>query len=102
MPISSTVSSDKKRVMISVTERFDYSLHQPFRDAYRQISNAGMIYSLDLSRANYMDSSALGMILLLKEHAEKHGGSVIISKPHPSVEKVLKIANFDRFVTIES
>ncbi|WP_293266793.1 STAS domain-containing protein [Neptunomonas sp.] len=102
MPISSTVSNDKKRVMINITDRFDYGLHQSFRDSYRAVTSPGVIYSLDLSQATYMDSSALGMVLLLKEHAEKQGGSVIISKPNPAVEKILKIANFDRFVTIEN
>lgn len=102
MPISSSVVDDGKRVMITVTDRFDYSLHQEFRDSYRSVSKAGVIFSLDLSKASYMDSSALGMVLLLKEHAEKNGGSVVISRPNPAVAKILKIANFDRFVTIES
>lgn len=101
MPINSAVSSDKKRVMINITDRFDYGLHQSFRNSYQTVNDVGVIYSLDLSQATYMDSSALGMVLLLKEHAEKKGGSVVICKPHPAVAKILKIANFDRFVTIQ-
>ncbi len=102
MPISSSVTENGKRVMITVTDRFDYSLHQEFRDSYRQVEQTGAIFSLNLSGSTYMDSSALGMVLLLKEHAEKNGGSVVISKPNPAVAKILKIANFDRFVTIEN
>ena len=61
-----------------------------------------MIFNLELSKATYMDSSALGMILLLKEHADKIGGNVVISQPNDAVLKTLQIANFDQFVTIKS
>lgn len=48
-----------------------------------------------------MDSSALGMILLLKDHAEKYSGKVIIRKPNEAVNKILEIAQFHRLLTIE-
>ncbi len=48
-----------------------------------------------------MDSSALGMILLLKDHADNLGGQVIIKKPSDTVNKILEIAQFHRLVTIE-
>jgi anti-anti-sigma factor len=101
MPISSQSSPDLAQVTITITERFDYGLHQDFRAAYQKVEQPGTIFRIDLSQATYMDSSALGMVLLLKEHAEKCGGDVVICQPHSSVEKILRIANFDRFVKIE-
>lgn len=41
-----------------------------------------------------MDSSALGMILLLKEHADKLGGSIEVRGASGIVKKTLEIANF--------
>lgn len=101
MPINSSLSKEKKQLTITITDRFDYELHQAFRDCYRQVSESGYTYTVNLSGASYMDSSALGMVLLLKEHADKQGSRVVIKSPHPSVAKILRIANFDRFVTIE-
>lgn len=101
MAISVQNSSETKTVNILVSQQFDYSVHQAFRDAYRNVSVPNSCFVVDLSKATYMDSSALGMILLLKEHAEKLGGKVVISKPNESVHKILTIANFDQFVTIE-
>ena len=49
-----------------------------------------------------MDSSALGMILLLKDHAENLSAEVIIEKPSETVFKILQIAQFHRLLTIES
>ncbi len=102
MPINSSLAKDKKLLTITITDRFDYALHQGFRDAYRQVNEPGYTFAVNLSGANYMDSSALGMVLLLKEHADKLGGQVVITQPHPSVAKILRIANFDRFVKIEN
>jgi len=102
MPIASRISDDKKRVSIEVSERFDYSLHQQFRDSYKDADSEGVSFELDLSRADYMDSSALGMILLLKEHADKCRGSVTITRPNEAVRKILDIANFSRFVSIQA
>lgn len=103
MIMSVTVQStnESKAVHIMVSEQFDYSQHQSFRDAYRNENRQGVTFQVDLSKAKYMDSSALGMILLLKEHADELSGKVVLQKPNESVYKILMIANFDHFVKIE-
>jgi anti-anti-sigma factor len=102
MSVKKTVSNSGKEVKISIDERFDFSLHQEFRDAYSSEETQGGRFELDLSNTSYMDSSALGMILLLKDHAEKFGGTVIIQKPNEAVNKILEIAQFHRLLTIEA
>ena len=47
-----------------------------------------------------MDSSALGMLLLLREHAKCRGGSVFIERPSEQVDSILKVANFEQLFTI--
>lgn len=102
MTVSKIISDSKSEVIISIADRFDFSLHQVFKDTYASATSAGMAFILDLSKTTYMDSSALGMILLLKEHAEKLSGSIVIRKPSPSVAKILDIAQFHKLMTIES
>ncbi len=102
MSVTVQNSGDNRSVVILVSQQFDYSLHQAFREAYRHVDTAGAVFTVDLANATYMDSSALGMILLLKEHADKLGGRVIIAQPNESVHKILMIANFDQFVSIET
>ena len=48
-----------------------------------------------------MDSSALGMILLLKDYAANLSGTVVIKNPNEEVNKILEIAQFHRLLTIE-
>lgn len=100
MPINSTLSAEG--LMIVVTERFDFSLHQEFRESYRHALEPGTKFWLDLKGADYMDSSALGMILLLKDHADTLGGELIIWKPNEEIRRILDIAKFERFVSIEA
>ena len=101
MAIKTFVSDNDKHITISIEDRFDFSVHQQFRDAYNQCLNKGTLFTLDLSNTSYMDSSALGMILLLKDHAENVAGKVVISKPNADVNKILEIAQFHRLLTIE-
>lgn len=102
MGISSKYDSDKKTATLQMEGQFDFSQHQAFRDAYRGLTTAGTHVRLDLSKTSYMDSSALGMILLLKEHTDKHGGKLTLVSPSAAVEKILTIANFQKLLTIET
>ena len=101
MTVSKNINN-KDEVIISIADRFDFSLHQLFKDAYANTTSVGMKFVLDLSKTTYMDSSALGMILLLREHAEKCSGHIVIRNPSPSVGKILDIAQFHKLMTIES
>jgi anti-anti-sigma factor len=101
MAVSSKLLIENKQFIISIDDRFDFSLHQDFRDSYNDVTTQDLTYILDLSQTEYMDSSALGMILLLKDHVELHAGQLIISKPSDTVKKILEIAQFHRLMTIE-
>lgn len=101
MSVNQEVSNDGKKVNINITDRFDYKLSQEFRDSYRKTPGQnGVSYYVDLSAASYMDSSALGMLLLLREHAKCHGGTVYIERPSKQIENILKVANFEQLFTI--
>lgn len=100
MAVKKRISDETKNVVISIDERFDFSVHQQFRDAYSDENNQGSLFILDLAQASYMDSSALGMILLLKDHAEKISGTIEIHQPNESVKKILEIAQFHKLMTI--
>lgn len=101
MSVSQEISSDGKKVMIKINGRFDYKMSQDFRNTYRGLARQeGVAYHVNLSEADFMDSSALGMLLLLREHAKSRGGAVVIEKPSDQVDKILKVANFEQLFTI--
>ncbi len=101
MSVRREVLDDGKKVQINISGRFDYKLSQEFRDTYRQIpGQEGVAYYVNLSEADYMDSSALGMLLLLREHAKCRGGAVYIERPSEQIDNILKVANFEQLFTI--
>lgn len=101
MAITSSFDSTKQTLNIQVEDQFDFSKHQDFKDTYVQHADKGTQYVIDLSRTSYMDSSALGMILLLREHANRCEGSLAITKPSDSVYRVLEIAQFPKLIEIQ-
>lgn len=100
MSIEQHLSADGKEARIRIRGRFDFEVHQEFRAAYRHTDGTAMRYTIDLSQTEYMDSSALGMLLLLREHAGGESASVTITGASEGVRKVLDIANFDRLFRI--
>jgi anti-anti-sigma factor len=102
MGISTQVSSDQNCVTITISGQFNASVHREFRDAYKDKVKdpAKTTYIVDLSRTDYMDSAALGMLLLLHEYAGGSSAKVTIRQPNQYIHDILEIAKFDRMFTI--
>ena len=101
MALSVMTSQDGKIVEMRVSESFRFSLNREFRDAHSGSTQTGCTYKVNLSATEYMDSSALGMILLLKEHADAHQSEVRIIAPSPAIRRILEIASFDKIFRFE-
>ena len=100
MGIDSKLSGDGKTLTIKITERFDFSMQQDFRSAYKSSSDNISDITLDLSHADYMDSSALGMLLLLREHAGNEQASIQLTGCQPTIRQILAISNFEKLFDI--
>lgn len=98
MPVTSSDSGNKVTIVIS--GRFDFNDHSSFRDAYRDYPPASN-YEVDMSGTEYMDSSALGMLLLLREHAGGDSAKISINGSKPEIKKILSIANFQKLFEIK-
>jgi HptB-dependent secretion and biofilm anti anti-sigma factor len=85
--------------IIKINGRFDFSCHSAFREAYSG-SPTGTEFVVDMAEASYMDSAALGMLLLLREHVQQQGGRVTITNCRGQTYDVLQIANFHRLFKI--
>lgn len=101
MTVSVNVSDDGKTASIKINGKFDFSLHNQFRKSYKDLNLSGGDYIVDLGDTDYLDSSALGMLLLLKEHAESQSSTVRLSNFSDEIREVLTIASFDKLFTID-
>ena len=100
MSVNAIVSSDNKTVLLKISGRFDFSIHNDFRNAYKSVDFRNVEYVIDLVNTEYLDSSALGMLLLLKEYADETGSNVVINNANQEILEILKIASFDKLFTI--
>jgi anti-anti-sigma factor len=53
-----------------------------------------------LSATDYLDSSALGMLLILRDKVSGNKDLVVLKGAAADVKKILQIANFDKLFTI--
>lgn len=96
MSVASQRSPDGHTVRIQVVGRFDFASHNDFRGAYRELPGPATSFVVDLSRTEYLDSSALGMLLLLRDHAGADHSHVVIEGTNPRVSSILRMAHFER------
>ncbi|SDJ25310.1 STAS domain-containing protein [Pseudomonas abietaniphila] len=99
MSVTSNRSPDEQQLTIKIKGRFDFSTHQDFRGAYEKETKAKR-YVVDLKETNYLDSSALGMLLLLRDHAGGERADVRLENCSADVVKILAISNFSKLFTI--
>lgn len=99
MGVTAHRSENGDEVTVTVAGRFDYRVYDSFKASYSLLDNSQQV-SVDLSKTDYMDSSALGMLLMLREHVGR-ATKILLLKPTPDVQRVLSIANFDKLFSIE-
>jgi len=100
MSVRASLGDNGHQLTIRVDGRFDFSAHQEFRDAYEN-STSVISYVIDLGGATYLDSSALGMLLLLRDHAGGDTSKIAITNCNDDVRKILTISNFEQLFTIQ-
>jgi len=102
MALTTQLSNDGSSLTISINGRFDFNLYKDFRDSYETGLKKGNIkFIINFSQTEYMDSSALGMLLVLKERTGGDDSSVILKNCNREIKNILEISNFNKLFTIE-
>lgn len=84
--------------LITLSGRFDLKTFRQFRQSYEPVLDDAQVSRivLDFAAVEYMDSSALGMLQLLRENALQRNKTVVIANCHGTVRDVLVTVNFHR------
>jgi len=99
MGIQANKSDDGHTVTMQIDGRFDFALHKDFRDAYKDEPESTS-FVINMNNSDYMDSSALGMLLLLREHAGNDEARISIEGCQPAIKQILAISNFEKLFKI--
>jgi anti-anti-sigma factor len=89
------VSQQDGTLTITVPARFDSHIIENFRNAYTDIpSDADLLYVIDLAQTEYIDSSALGMLLNFKHHVQAGDHIVCIKNCKPKLKHIFEMSSF--------
>ena len=89
------ISSQSSYTEIRLEGRFDHSSTREFRGAVMEAMRHGPAeLRVDLAAVDYIDSAALGMLLMAKEMAETASKTVTLANAKDMVGKVLEFAKF--------
>lgn len=102
MTINAQIHDHSARITMS--GRFDFKVHRDFKDAYAPLLDDAAVHGIDieLSKVDYIDSSALGMLMLLHERAKSANKTVGLLNASCAVSQMLEVSNFDRIFNIKS
>lgn len=101
MSVSQSSSNNGKECVIRISDKFIFRLYRDFRQAYTQCDPATELITIDLAKTSYIDSSALGMMLLLKKYAQEHNLKVRMINVAPSILRAFEIVHLDKEFDIE-
>ncbi len=87
---------------ISIKGRFDFTCHRDFRSVCDEVLAKPTVKQIDLNfqDVDYLDSSALGMLLVLRERTSEANVNVNLVNCHGMVKQVLEIANFSKLFNL--
>ncbi|MFO7786470.1 STAS domain-containing protein [Vreelandella utahensis] len=85
-------------VTLSLSGQFDFNAYSEFKPKQTEaLDTPGAKYIvLDLSKLDYLDSAALGTLLLLREKAQDRSIEILIRGATGVVQEILEIAHFQR------
>lgn len=87
---------------VVVGERFDFSAHKEFlHNTNKLLEDAACkTIVIDLSRTQYMDSAALGMLVQLQKKCQQENKALRVHNAQGAVMDTLEIANMHKLLTI--
>lgn len=101
MSISVENRTQEQTLIISIDGRFDASCHDEFSKSYQHVDSKGTRFEIDLSKTDYIDSSALGMLLVLRERAGGREAKITLKGYNHSIAKILSLSRFEELFDLQ-
>jgi len=100
--MQASILNESGKATIKLDGRFDFNTHREFRSAYEPLVVDPAVRSVvvDFSGVDYLDSSALGMLLMLRDKLGGANKEVALVGVRGNVKQVLDIANFAKLFQI--
>lgn len=100
--MQASITKESGTAEVRLSGRFDFNAHRDFRNAYEPLMAESDIsaVTIDMGGVEYLDSSALGMLLMLRDKAGAANKALTLANVRGPVKQVLEIANFGKLFRI--
>ncbi len=88
MPINTKFKQDTNTFVIDISGEFKFGCNVNFRKAMQEITPTMKNIIVNLKNTEYMDSSSLGMLLILRDHILKNKQDLQIVGAQGLVKKI--------------
>lgn len=97
-----TKRTESGTLHIRMAGRFTFADNQAFRELLNEIAGASIKSVIfDMEKLEFVDSAALGMLLLAHDESSKHNkGKITLQSASGQVRKMVSIARFDQYFNI--
>ena len=96
-----TERQDGEFAILDLEGRFDFGARRDFKDAVDRVQNSGSRYIiLNLQDIAFVDSSALGLLVVAHQNLKLKEGRIGLVNPQPYVRQILDLANVPRMIPI--
>lgn len=87
---------------IILTGRFDATQHRAFKEVFMGLlADKGVsAVEVNLADVTYLDSAAMGTLLLMREEALEVSKKISLRSPNAHISQILDIANFRKLFAV--
>lgn len=100
MSVDYQLSPNGRELTIAITGRFDFNVRPALTTALEDVDLANVEITIDLGKSDYIDSSALGMLLILREKAGGSDASITLANCKPATLELLKMSKCDELFEV--
>ena len=87
---------------IELLEAFDRDSAGDFEVETRNLCGDGKVnITINLEHVNYLDSASLGMLVMLRAHVKRHGGTLRLKNLRPMLAKTFRSMRLDMVFGLE-
>ncbi|HNJ77482.1 MAG TPA: STAS domain-containing protein [Azospira sp.] len=97
------IAQTGRHAVLAIEGRFVFEMRSEFLEAMRRVTSLPDCddISVDLSATEYLDSSAIGMLLILRDRALDAGRQTRITGSAGNVRNVLAMCNIGQLIPLD-
>jgi len=95
-----TQENADEKTIVHLEGRFDFGARKVFKDAMDRAVDEGTSVVLDLEKVTFVDSSALGLLVICHQNLKNKKIPFYLVNPQTYVKQVLDLANIAKMIPL--